>query len=325
MASPPPARGHILRQICAALLVTLATLVGLELLLRVADLRVLREGASERSLAYGYDSELGWAPTPGSTAVVTTARTIHVQNNSLGFRDIEFARDGRPVMLFIGDSFVWGVDAEADERFTDLLRSRLPGYRTVNAGVSGYGTDQEYLWLKRIWPTIQPSVVVLIFCAANDRLDNTTNLRYEGSLKPYFATSADGSLELHGQPVPKPRQFYIKNYWLTRNLWLARLATLVYASKPEVSVPDPTEKLVSKIREFVESHGAKLVVGLQMPDDRLMAHLKSGGVPYVTFEGAEAYKVFGEHWTPAGHKLVAERLFGLLSDNNLVKANQPGQ
>jgi len=325
MASPPPARGHILRQICAALLVTLATLVGLELLLRVADLRVLREGSSERSLAYGYDSELGWAPTPGSTAVVTTARTIQVQNNSLGFRDIEFARDGRPVMLFLGDSFVWGVDAEADERFTDLLRSRLPGYRTVNAGVSGYGTGQEYLWLNRIWPSVRPSVVVLIFCAANDRLDNTTNVRYEGSLKPYFATTTDGSLELRGRPVPKPRQFYIKTYWLIRHLWLARLAAFVYASQPEVSVPDPTEKLVSKIRELVELHGAKLVVGLQSRDDKLIAHLAAEGIPHVSLDGAEAYKVFGEHWTPAGHRLVADRLFGLLSETGLVKAEQPGR
>ena len=42
MASPPPARGLILRQISAALLVTLATLVGLELLLRVASRAISR-------------------------------------------------------------------------------------------------------------------------------------------------------------------------------------------------------------------------------------------------------------------------------------------
>jgi hypothetical protein len=325
MATSPPARGHVLQQICAALLVTFATLVAIELLLRVADLRILREGSNERSLAYGYDSELGWVPTSGSSAEVTAARTFHVQNNNLGFRDIEFERDGRPVILFLGDSFVWGVDAEADERFSDLLRSRLPGYRTVNAGVSGYGTDQEYLWLKRLWPTVQPSVVVLIFCAANDRLDNSVNLRYEGSLKPYFATAADGTLELRGQPVPKPGQFYIKQYWLVRHLWLARLATLLYVGQREIFVPDPTEKLFSKIREFVESHGAKLVVGLQSRDDHLIAHLNSEGIPHVSFDGAEAYKVLGEHWTPAGHKLVAERLFGLLSEANLVKADAQGR
>src|SRR5271154_1691548 len=134
-----------LRSAGVAMLIALATLAAIEIVLRLADLRVLREGASERSLTYRYDAELGWAPVPNSSSVVTTARTIHARHNSLGFRDIELERDVRPRMLFIGDSFLWGVDAEASERFTDLLRSRISNYAIVNAGVSGYGTDQEYI------------------------------------------------------------------------------------------------------------------------------------------------------------------------------------
>ena len=39
---------------------------------------------------------------------------------------------------------------------------------------------------------------------------------------------------------------------------------------------------------------------------------------HVTFDGAESYDSrYGAHWTPAGHKLVAERLFGLLSETKL--------
>ena len=60
-------------------------------------------------------------------------------------------------------SFVWGLDSQAEERFTDLLKPKLPDYKIMAAGVSGYGTDQEYLLLKRLWPKIKPSVVVLIF------------------------------------------------------------------------------------------------------------------------------------------------------------------
>ena len=92
----------VLRSACITLLITVATLAVTEVLLRLADLRILREGASERSLTYRYDEELGWAPIPNSSSVVTTARTIHVNHNSLGFRDIEFERDARPKMLFIG-------------------------------------------------------------------------------------------------------------------------------------------------------------------------------------------------------------------------------
>ena len=313
-----------LRSACIVLLITLATLAAIEIILRVIDLRVLREGTSERSLTYRYDPELGWAPVPNSSSIVTTARTIHAQHNSLGFRDIEVEHDARPKMLFIGDSFVWGVDAEAEERFTDLLRSRLSSHAVVNAGVSGYGTDQEYLLLQRIWPTIQPAVVVLIFCADNDRLDNGTNIRYEGYQKPYFVILPDGTLELGGQPVPKSRQLYIKQNLLVRHVWLARVAAFAYVEirHPQLYVPDPTEKIVSKMREFVEAHGARLIVGLQSSDDKLIQHLRSEQVPFVAFDGAETYSnLFGAHWTPAGHKLVAQRLLGLLSDTNIVRAD----
>src|SRR5450631_736356 len=97
-----------LRSTCVALLMTLATLAAIEIVLRVVDLRILREAKSERSLAYGYDAELGWAPIPNSSSSVTTERTIHAHHNSLGLRDIEFERDARPTMLFLGDSFVLG-------------------------------------------------------------------------------------------------------------------------------------------------------------------------------------------------------------------------
>ena len=180
------------RSLGAMAIITIATLAAVEAVLRVVDLRELREGVSERSLGYQYDAELGWIPVPGSSSVVTNARTIHSNHNSLGLRDEEFVLDGQPTIMFLGDSFVWGLDAEANERFSELLKPRITGYKILAAGVSGYGTDQEYLLLKKLWPKVKPAVVVLIFCTDNDRQDNSTNIRYEGYQKPYFATAADG-------------------------------------------------------------------------------------------------------------------------------------
>jgi hypothetical protein len=300
------------------------TLAALEIFLRVADFREFREGISERSLSYRYDAELGWAAVPGSSSVVENARTIHAQHNSLGLRDIEFSLDARPTILFLGDSFVWGLDAEADERFTDLLRPRISGYKILAAGISGYGTDQEYLLLQRLWSKVQPAVVVLIFCTQNDRQDNSTNIRYEGYQKPYFATAPDGSLVLEGQPVPKSRLQYIKEDWLVRNVWLARLVATSYVKlrHPLLYVPDPTERLVSQIGDFVAANGAKFLVGLQYGDPDLIRHLQAKRIPFVTFDGAASYPgaAAGNHWTPEGHKLVAERVLGLLSENNIVQA-----
>lgn len=302
----------------------MTTLAALEIFLRIADFRELREGVDERSLNYRYDAELGWFPVPNSSSAVTNARTFHAQHNSLGLRDIEFTPDARPTIMFLGDSFVWGLDAEAEERFSDLLRKRIPGHKIVAAGVSGFGTDQEYLLLQRLWPKIEPAVVMLIFCTQNDRQDNSTNIRYEGYQKPYFATAPDGSLVLKGQPVPKSRLQAIKESWLVRHLWLARLVSAIYlkVQHPQLSVPDPTERLVGKLRDFVQAKGAKFLVGLQYRDAELIRYLQAEQIPFVGFDGADFYPgaAAGTHWTPDGHRLVAERILGLLSDNKLVQA-----
>src|ERR1700688_2960653 len=80
------------------------------------------------------------------------------------------------------------------------------------------------------------------------------------------------------------------------------------------------ERIVSKMREFVEAHGARLIVGLQASDDRLIQHLQAERIAFVAFDGAETFSdLYGAHWTPDGHKLVAERLLELLSESNVAK------
>ncbi len=146
--------GKVFRSAGISVGMTLATLAALEIFLRVADFLELRETLSERSLSYRYDAELGWAPVPNSSSQITTFRTTHFKHNSLGLRDEEFSLDAKPTIMFLGDSFVWCLDSEADERFTDLLKPKIPDYKILAAGVSAYGTDQEYLLLKRLWPKV---------------------------------------------------------------------------------------------------------------------------------------------------------------------------
>jgi hypothetical protein len=306
-----------LRSAFSTVAIIVASLLVTEIALRLVDLRVLRQDVSERSLAYDYDPELGWAPVPNSVSTVTTARTIHATHNSLGFRDIEYQPDGRPLLLFVGDSFVWGVDAEAKERFTDLLRAEMPQYSVLNAGVSGYGTDQEFIWLKRIWPNVRPAIVVLVFCTDNDRLDNTTNVRYFGYRKPYFDTNGDGSLVLKGQPVPRSLKLMIRDNWWLRHSWLARVAGLAYVeiSSPQVVVPDPTEKLIGEIHDYVADHNARLLVALQRPDTQLASYLGSRQIPFIVLEGIPAFAAkYGAHFTPEGNRMASRLLLQFLTE-----------
>src|SRR5258708_37492132 len=139
------ARPGRLRAMAVQCIVLLATLAACEVILRVIDLRYLRMDESGIAPVYAHDAELGWYPIPNSTQEYSGARTVHVRHNSIGLRDIEPEASPQPTIAFVGDSFVWGDDAEESERFTNILRERLPGYRVGNVGATAYGTRQGYL------------------------------------------------------------------------------------------------------------------------------------------------------------------------------------
>lgn len=308
----------VLRAVALQLMIAVATLAACEAILRLADLRYLRILRAGTERIYNYDRELGWFPIANSDVRFTGLRTIAVHHNSLGLRDIEHDSSPKQTIAFVGDSFVWGYDAEADERFTELLRARLPAQRILNVGVAAYGTDQELLLTRRLWDRLAPNAVVLMICVDNDRKDNSANMRYDGHYKPYFAAAGDSG-EFAGIPVPWSRHFYFSDYWLVRHSWVARVLVSAYVllRHPPVSVPDPTERLIDMMRMTVESHGAKFLVGLQYRDPQYEAYLRARGIPYASFDGAEHYFGDGDHWTPKGHALVADRLMELLAQNGV--------
>ena len=72
------------------------------------------------------------------------------------------------------------------------------------------------------------------------------------------------------------------------------------------------------MKEFVESKGAKFLVGLQLREPALEAALTAMKIPYTSFDGAEHELGDGDHWTPKGHELVAERLLTLFKENGVA-------
>jgi hypothetical protein len=123
----PMSRSNLfVRGLVLQLALLVGTLVIVELILRVIDLRELRDGYNVGSnLTFQFDKELGWRPIPNIVAQYRGSRTITIRTNSLGLRDIEHAHVDRPTVLFLGDSFVWGYDVEQNERFTEILRTNF--------------------------------------------------------------------------------------------------------------------------------------------------------------------------------------------------------
>jgi GDSL-like Lipase/Acylhydrolase family/Protein of unknown function (DUF3772) len=291
-----------------------------ELVLRLLDHPELR--ITPPHAAYAYDAETGWSMLPNSfTHTASGNRTISVQTNSLGLREQELDQPRPGTFLFIGDSFTFGYDAEVDERFSNLLQRELPHHLMVNAGVSGYGTDQQYLTMLRLWNRVRPQVVVLTICIDNDRDDNSSSFRWFYH-KPYFVRAIEGEWEIRGYPVPLSKgQLYARSVWTERSL-LARFAVYAYwrIRHAETIVPDPTEHLINMVRWAAQARGAQLVVGLQRHEARLEAHLQAQKIPYATFDEAKAYPIAGWHWTPEGNALVAKRYLALFAEVGLTSS-----
>ena len=112
---------------------------------------------------------------------------------------------------------------------------------------------------------MKPAVVVLIFCTDNDRQDNSSNIRYEGYQKPYFATAPDGSLLLSGQPVPKSRLQAMKEDWWVRHSWLiaAGQRGLSQAPPPGAAGAGPDRAAGRQDQAVRGSERRQFLVGLQ--------------------------------------------------------------
>ena len=315
LASRRGGGSSLLRGLLVLGAIIVAILFAAEVLLRVIDF----SGPSRFELgeAFQFDPELGWVPVPNAATQQTSGnRTISVRHNSLGLRERELSDIAPDRFLFLGDSFTYGYDAEANERFSDLLQKALPRYGIVNAGVSGYGTDQQFLLMKRLWNEINPKYVVLTFCVDNDRDDNTSSYRYRKYHKPYFVRTGDGEWQVHGYPLPR-----LSRNDLSDSGWLERFALLRFAvdayralRNREIIVPDPTEDVIGMMRRTVEARGARLVVGLQRHEPRLETYLQAQKIPYVTFEDAPGYPVAGWHWTPEGNAVVAKKYLALFAE-----------
>jgi len=307
--------GLLLRSVLVVSLIVVATLFAAELLLRVID--VSGPIRSELGEAFQFDPEIGWVGAPNAAAQQTSGnRTISVQHNGLGLRERGLGDIAPDRFLFLGDSFTYGYDAEAGERFSDLLQKALPQYGMVNAGVSGYGTDQQFLLMKRLWNDVNPKYVVLTFCVDNDRDDNTSSYRYRKYHKPYFVRTGQGEWQVRGYPLPRPaRDDVTGSAWL-EHFALARFAIDTYRAlrNREIIVPDRTEDLIGMMRRTVEARGARLVVGLQRHEPRLETYLQAQKIPYTTFDDAPGYPVAGWHWTPEGNAVVAKKYQALFAE-----------
>ena len=95
-----------------------------------------------------YDSTLSYTLKPGVCEFNNREFSTTYQINSFGFRDDERSLQS-PEIILLGDSYTMGWGVDQDSSFAQLIE-HATGLKTLNAGISSYGTARELLALARL-------------------------------------------------------------------------------------------------------------------------------------------------------------------------------
>lgn len=164
---------------------------------------------------FQYHPVIGYTFVPGLRARMENDLTgFLLRVNETGFRSEREYHDKKAAgvfrVLLFGDSFTAGDGVSNGDRYGDLLETLVPGIEVYNFGLSGTGTDQQYLIHREFGSRFECDLVVIGVLVENIRRVAARYREASGSdglkrvlAKPYFDLQADGALSLRQVPVPK--------------------------------------------------------------------------------------------------------------------------
>ena len=160
----------------------------------------------------------------------------YVQTNSTGFRsNIEFKekKNNKPRILFFGDSNTAADGVSNKERFSDLVGKYFDA-EVYNYGLSGTGTDQQYLIWKNYAQNIKADLIVL--CVLVENIERN-KVSYRESINPFTKKPSF---------IPKPHFEYKDNELLLKNFPIPRLRDDISSIKE-----DMIQRAIPKKQEFI--------------------------------------------------------------------------
>jgi len=289
-----------------------------------------------------YDPRFGWRSRAnldteqlGTNSEGWRGRAEHSQPKAPGVRRL----------LLVGDSYTFGAGVADEEAFAHVLGELLgPGWEVVNISAPGWGTDQQILAFEEEGLGYDPDMVVLGFFVR----DYSRNLlSFRQYFKPRFALEGNG-LRLVGGSVPTPEAVFdeyvggerqVGGSWYRSRFIDKCIGSWRKFSDRNIHRGAVGWELVARLMErFHKRTGAEGMDALWMviPTDETVAGTADR---YITLAGlceeqAEALGLellsltpeiiehnrlhpdelvsrpaeLGGHFSPAGHRLVAEQI-----------------
>jgi hypothetical protein len=154
---------------------------------------------------YTTDVDRGYALKPNMAGWYRKENDVYVRINSAGLRDREHTKAKPPNTIriaVVGDSYAEALQVPMEKAFWFVMGEKLKECRAfggrdvevINFGVSGYGTAQELITLrKQVWD-YSPDIVLLAVTTNNDISDNVRALKKTDEI-PYFVLSDNRLVE----------------------------------------------------------------------------------------------------------------------------------
>lgn len=299
-----------------------------------------------------YSPELGYVLRPGSENIHAGLEYSNLYRiNSLGVRDDESSLDN-PGLVFLGDSFTMGWGVEQEQTYAALTEKKL-GVRTLNAGISSYGTFREMVLFSKI-KRDSCQLVVLQYCE-NDREENEARNEpnAQGQLltpEKFENTTIFNRINETYYPM-RFSYFFVREKGLLKRIWTSPVAVVreiggaLHAwinGKPFPQGAPPAKKTLAeikihteyffrslaKIRKFYQGN---IVVthldGLPIQPEIIEAFEAEAGrtgdphlffLPVHNLLSAKDYYPIDGHINASGHAKISEALVRVIRDRKLV-------
>ncbi|HYM25546.1 MAG TPA: GDSL-type esterase/lipase family protein [Vicinamibacterales bacterium] len=281
---------------------------------------------------YVADPEIGYRHAAGYRGFLTNGVEYYtaVRTNEFGLRGPSVSIESDTARIIVlGDSFVFGQGVSEEESLPSRLEADLShrGLRAqvLNAGVRGYGTDQEARWLRVMAPRLRPTLVILGVFLGNDLQDDATPVgqRLQDQVVPrrYWHSPVTGFLYAHSHLYRAVRALMMRmsgseragrlaylraNYGIQRDPSLTYTATAMalddllstvnatHARLFAVLIPDAVQVEKARRRAFIDMQRSSpdLRLDLENPNRVYASLLGQRGIPQLDL--TEAMRVRSE-------------------------------
>lgn len=322
----------------------LITLLGVEVICRMKYKPAFSVWQSE--YLFQLDPDLIYSIRPNFYSDYSTLEfPPPVSINSYGMREKEpgIKNPAFKRILVIGDSLTFGHGVKYEESYPKYLENILNSsssrkFEVLNAGVPGYGTDQEYkFYITRLYK-LKPDYLIVSFCN-NDVIDNMNHPLYtlnNNQLIPlnpkrvwiYFL----GNIYLHSPGLIRKSRLFdhilhryenkdifhqlpkVDGYQL--HVWSMKKIILELLSLNDMGRQDGFKLIVIRMPDFDLVRTGKLTQGIYVESvfDTLTSSLTQSNIPYIDSnpyfqklpEKESLFQKDNVHLIPMGNHILAQ-------------------